>query len=76
MSVLSYNNKNRVEPDTTRTVFGWLAVLSFVLGMYFCDLALTPGSPSWTANAVAWSLIAFFFFLLFWGLMRIQDDNI
>ena len=68
--------KYEVEPDTTRTIIGWISVLSCVLGMYFCDLAMTPGSPSWTADAMAWCLIIFFVSLLFWGLMRMQDDNI
>ena len=68
--------KYEIEPDTTRTTFGCISVLSFLLGMYFCDLAMTPGSPSWAADAMAWCLIVFFVSYLLWILMRAQDENI
>lgn len=70
------SGKYKVSPDSTRTAFGCLAALSFVLGLYFCDLSMTPGSPEWVKDATIWSGILFFFFFLFWGLMRAQDDNI
>lgn len=68
--------KYEVKPDITRTTIGYISVLSFLLGMYFCDLAMTHGSPSWTADATFWCLIVFFVSFLLWRLMRIQDDNI
>lgn len=42
----------RIEPDTTRTVFGWLAALFVAFGFFFCDLAMTPGSPAWVTDAM------------------------
>lgn len=68
--------KYEVKPDATRTTIGCISVLSFLLGMYFCDLAMTHGSHSWTAEAMIWCLVIFFVSLLLWGLMCIQDDNI
>ena len=66
----------KVEPDATRTTTGCISLLSFILGAGFCDLAMTPGSPSWAADAMIWCLIVFFVTFLRWRLMRTQDDNI
>lgn len=33
--------KYEVKPNTTRTAIGLISVLSFLFGMYFCDLAKT-----------------------------------
>lgn len=66
----------RIEPDTTRTVFGCLAALSVANGLFFCDLAMTPGSPAWVTDAMGWSLFLFFLFFLLWGLMRVQDYHV
>lgn len=38
--------KYEVKPNTTRTAIGLISVLSFLFGMYFCDLAMRHGSPS------------------------------
>ena len=40
----------KVEPDATRTTTGCISLLSFILGAGFCDLAMTPGSPSWATS--------------------------
>ena len=68
------DGKLRIEPDSTRTAFGWLSLITFVIGMCLCDLAMTPGAPLWAGEATIWCGIANFFFLLFWMLMRAQDE--
>ena len=68
--------KYEVKPNTTRTAIGLISVLSFLFGMYFCDLAMRHGSPSWLAEAMVWCLAVFFGSYLLWSLMRAQDDNI
>lgn len=68
--------KYEVKPNTTRTAVGLISILSFLFGMYFCDLAMRHGSPSWLAEAMVWCLAVFFVSLLLWGFMTIKDDNI
>ncbi len=68
--------KYEVKPDIARTTIGWISVLSCALGMYFCDLALKPGSPAWVVDALVWCTVIFFGSYLLWSLMRAQDDNI
>ena len=66
----------KVTPMKDRTVCGWIAVVSFLVGLLLCDWVMGSKAPAWASDALIICGIVFGVSLLLWSLMLCQDDNI
>ena len=66
----------KVTPMKDRTVCGWIAVVSFIIGLVFCDWVMGAKAPDWASDLLILCGITMFISTLLWVIMLCQDDNI
>lgn len=66
----------KVTPMKDRTVCGWIAVVSFIIGLVLCNWVMGAKAPGWASDLLILCGITMFISTLLWVLMLCQDDNI
>jgi hypothetical protein len=66
----------KVTPMKDRTVCGWIAVASFIIGLVLCDWVMGAKAPGWASDLLILCGITMFISTLLWVIMLCQDDNI
>lgn len=66
----------KVTPMKDRTICGWIAVVSFLIGLILCDWVMGAKAPDWASDLLILCVIVSCISFLLWTLMLCQDDNI